>query len=102
NKLIKRFTWKEKFRFLKEIATSPLKKKKIIFDLRKVPSRKIIDSLIRKVKEDYPSVYLTLIEERNKIMGKHLKRLMATNEIVVAIVGAGHEEGIVEYLKENV
>ncbi len=102
NRLIKRFTWREKFRFLKEIIISPFKKRKIMFDLKKVPNRKIIDALIKKVKKDYPSVYLTLIEERNKVMGKHLKRLIGTNRIVVAVVGAGHEEGIMEYLKENV
>lgn len=101
-KLIKRFSWQERFRFLKEIITGLFKKRKLLFDLRKVPEKKFIDLMVSKVKKDYPSVYLTLIEERNTFMGKHLKRLMATNENVVAIVGAGHEEGILKYLKENV
>ncbi len=101
-KLIRRFSWRERFRFLKEIITSPFKKKELLFDLRKVPEKKLIDLMISKVKKDYPSIYLTLIEERNIFMGKHLKRLMATNENVVAVVGAGHEEGILKYLEENV
>lgn len=101
-KLIKRFSWKEKFRLLKEVITGIFKKKKLLFDLRKVPEKKIIGFMVGKVKKDYPSVYLTLIEERNNFMGKHLKRLMETNESVVAVIGAGHEEGILGYLKENV
>jgi len=104
-RLIKEFSWKEKFRFLVDLIKGLIFRKPVIepFDLRKVPPKKTIRKLIGLVKERYPSVYKTLIHERNVVMGKHLKYLMLNNvdKQILAIVGAGHEDGIIEILKRG-
>lgn len=97
-KFSKSLTWKEKFRFLEDIIKAIIKRPKIKFDLRKVPDKKIINELIMHVKKRYPNVYKVLIEERNKLMAKSLYRLMQ-NYNIVAVVGAGHEEEIINEIK---
>ncbi len=95
----KAITWKEKFRFVVDFLKAPFSKRKISFDLRKVPSKKLIKTLIDEVKKKYPNLYGVLIEERNIVMAKTLHSLMKTNEKIVAVVGAGHEEEIIEMIK---
>lgn len=99
--LFRQITWKEKFRFIWDIASSPFagKKKRMAFDLSKVPDRKFIENIIGMVGKRYPSVYKALIQERNVIMAKHLYNLMKNKGSVVAVVGAGHEGGIISLLK---
>lgn len=101
-KFSKSLTWKEKWNFLADVIKAViLRKKEVEFDLRTVPDKKIIDKLIKKVKDRYPSIYYVLIEERNKVMGRNLRKLMDQHpgEKIVAVVGAGHEEGIIKAVK---
>ncbi len=93
-------SWREKFRFVLDIVKAPFSKRKVSFDLRKVPSKKLIKTLIDEVKKKYPNLYRVLIEERNEFMAQNLYNLMKTNEKIVAVVGAGHEEEIIEMIKE--
>ena len=69
-----------------------------------MPSKKLIDKLINKVKKRYPNIYNVLVKERNEVMAKKLVRLMKTkeDEKILAIVGAGHEEGIIGLIKKNI
>lgn len=99
-KLSKSITWKEKFRFLKELIISFLfkRKQKLPFDLKKVPEEKVIKKLTYQMKERYPSIYNILIKERNEIMAKRLYTLMTNKKSVVAIVGAGHESDIISLI----
>jgi len=101
-RLSKRITFKEKMRFLKEIILSPFSREKIKIDLNKVPEKELIVKLEAKLKEDYPSVYLTLIEERNVIMAKSLNKLMKDYKSIIAVVGAGHEEDIIQLIKNDI
>ena len=92
-RLSQEFTWKEKFNFLIDIIKAVLlRKKEIDFDLRKVPDKKIIKKLIDKLKERYPNLYKVLIEERNKVIARNLKKLMEQNpdQKILVILGAGH------------
>ncbi|MFH1210010.1 MAG: TraB/GumN family protein [archaeon] len=100
-RLLKELTFKEKLRFLYDIVTGIFKRPKINFDLRTVPSKEIIKELISKVKKDYPSVYKTLIYERNIVMAKNLNKIIHLNpdKKILAIIGAGHEEDIFELIK---
>ena len=99
-----RITWKEKFEFLKDVLNGIVFRKKayIDFDLEKVPSEKVIRKLTAHLKKKYPSLYLSLIEDRNKYMAKNLYKLMTINpkKRILAIVGAGHENEIVNLIKE--
>ena len=101
-KFSKSLTWKEKWNFLVDVINAVvLRKKEVEFDLRTVPDKKIIDKLIKKVKDRYPSIYYVLIEERNKVMGRNLRKLMDQHpdEKILAVVGAGHEEGIIKAVR---
>jgi len=102
-KLSNRITLKEKIRFLFEIFNFSKNRKKISnFDLSKVPNKKVIKKITKEFKKKYPSVYLTLITERNTLMAKNLNKIMNhTEDKILAIVGAGHEEEILRILKNE-
>lgn len=99
----KALTWKEKWNFVADIFKAViLRKKEIDFDLTKVPSKKIIETLMQKTKERYPSIFKVLVTERNYVMANNLYNLMEknTDKQLLAIVGAGHEEEIIRLIKE--
>ncbi|MBI2148728.1 TraB family protein [Candidatus Woesearchaeota archaeon] len=96
----KEITFKEKFRFIYDILRSLFNKKyRIKIDLNKVPEKDLIDSLLKQVKERYPNFYKVLVDDRNKYMAKRLFKLMKEYSKIVAVVGAGHEEEIIEEIK---
>ncbi len=103
----KSLTWKEKRRFLIDIFRGlffPRKQLRelglVKFDLKTVPEREVIRKMIGRMKKDYPNVYKTLVEERNKYMVRQLVRLMRLHpgKKILAVVGAGHKEGMEELL----
>jgi len=102
-KLSKAITIGVVFKFMWNIIRVTVFRKKDIeiFDIRKVPSSKIIDNILEKVKEKYPGIYKVLIEERNDVMAKNLYKIMReyNNKKIFAIVGAGHESEIINILK---
>ncbi|HIJ05233.1 MAG TPA: hypothetical protein HA370_03940 [Nanoarchaeota archaeon] len=100
-KLFKTLTWREKLRFAGDLFTGLFGiGEKIAFDLRKVPKEELIDTLVEQVRDRYPSFYKVLIEERNIFMAKRLKMAMEKypQAFIVAVVGAGHQKGIYDYL----
>ena len=106
-KLSKSFTWKEKFRLFFEIIKGIFQPKKQIkelglenFDLSKVPKNEVIIKMMRQLKKKYPSLYKTLVEDRNKYMIKNLIKLMRKHpdKKILAVVGAGHKEGMEKLL----
>ena len=101
----KELTWKEKMNFLIDIFKAPFNReiKKMNIDLTKVPDKKIINELIKKLKKRYPNIYKVLIHERNKIMAVNLRKLMKENpeKKILAIVGAGHEEELKRIISGN-
>ncbi|HSU72841.1 MAG TPA: TraB/GumN family protein [Candidatus Binatia bacterium] len=94
---LKRFsqtlTWRERARFVIDIVSGVLKRKDFGFDLRTVPSEKVIAQLIGRVRKHYPNVYKVLVVERNDVMARNLAMLMKLNpgKKILAVVGAGHE-----------
>lgn len=101
-KLTNNITLKEKMRFLKDLLFPfSLKPQKIKFNLKKVPKTETIRKLIKTVKKRYPSVHHILVTERNIVMAKNLNKLILRypNKVIFAIVGAGHEKGIIGELK---
>ncbi|HME86982.1 MAG TPA: TraB/GumN family protein [Candidatus Nanoarchaeia archaeon] len=111
---LKRFsqtiTWKEKWRFFVDIMSGiifPKKQaKELGIDEQKLlstPDKKMLTRILSFVKRRYPNVYLVLVHERNVVMAKNLAILMRKFDgKIVAVVGAGHEEGIIKLLKEKV
>lgn len=103
-KLSKAITIKVVFRFIGDVISSFFGKKDIeMFDIRKVPSKKVIDNIISKVKEKYPEIYKVLIGERNEVMAKNLYKLINKykDSKIFAIVGAGHEFEIIDIIKRT-
>ncbi len=107
-KISKRMSWRERFNFVKEIFRGIfyyIFKRKVppewAFDLRKVPEKKIIEKLTEKMKEEYPNLYEILVVERNRYMARKIVKLIKENpdKRVLAVVGAGHEQGLKEMLK---
>ena len=102
-KLAKEITWKEKFRIIKDIIKGMVFKKGEVekFDLTKVPSQELINKLVNKVKENYPSIYNVLIKERNEIMAKALYKIINMNKDkkILAIIGAGHEKEVIRIIR---
>lgn len=102
-RMFKSVTFKEKMRFVLDILKGIFGKGDIEkFDLSKVPSEKLIEKMILSVKDRYPSIYLTLIEERNKFMAKKLHNfsMKYPESKIIAVVGAGHEIGMIEEIKK--
>jgi len=100
----KELTWKEKGRFIADIFKGVVLRKGIEFDLAKVPSQKLITKLIEDVRKRYPNVYKVLVAERNEFMAKRLAAIMKhyPEELIVAVVGAGHEKEITRLLKSYI
>ena len=101
-RLLSRITRKEKYQFFKDLfQTVFVKKKQIQFDLNKVPTEATLKELMEETKTKYPNVYKALVTERDIYMGKALYKLMSTfpDKKILAIVGAGHENGIMGELK---
>jgi pheromone shutdown-related protein TraB len=103
----KELTWKEKFRFLGDIflgiftAKRQLKKAGLDkLDLSKVPGSKMITIMMKQLRNRYPSIYKTLVEDRNKYMVKQIVKLLRENKDkkILVVVGAGHKEGMEELL----
>ena len=59
---------------------------------------------MNEVKKRYPNIYNVLVKERNEIMAKRLIRIIKEkpNEKILAIVGAGHEEEIINLIKKGI
>ena len=101
-KISKSLTWKEKWNFFADVVKAVFSKKKTLeFDLTKVPSKKVIKKLVGQVKKRFPNVYNVLIEERNHIMAENLRKIMEMHpdKKILAIVGAGHEDDILNLIK---
>lgn len=97
-KISKRVSSREKWRFVLDIVKAPFSRKKVEFDLRKVPGKEVINRMMNELGKRYPNVYDVLVLERNRHMAKNLYKLMQDNK-VAAVVGAGHEEGLIKEVK---
>ncbi|MFH1771077.1 MAG: TraB family protein [archaeon] len=98
----KLFTFREKMRILKDLIIAPFSREKIHFDISKVPKKELIKKLMEELKRRYPNIYRVLIDERNTFMAKKLFLLSRQHpdKKILCVIGAGHEEGLLEELKK--
>jgi pheromone shutdown-related protein TraB len=103
----KKLSWRERWNFLADIFNSIFFRKREMkklglgeIDLNKVPSNEMIKKLVGRMKERYPNVYKVLVDERNKVMASNLIRIARAepDKKILAVVGAGHEDGLVEIM----
>jgi len=66
-------------------------------DLRKLRERDVLSELMRELGEAMPQLKRTLIDERDAYLTEKMKE--AEGAKIVAVVGAGHVEGIVQALR---
>ncbi len=98
----KALTWKEKWNFVVDVFNGVFLRRGIKFDLRKVPSARLIEDLLLETKNRYPNIYRVLVIERNEFMARQLSVLVAGNpdKSIIAVVGAGHVRTIGVLLKK--
>jgi len=97
----KELSWKEKFNFFVDLIKGLfLKNKNIKINLNKVPDKEVVKELLSIVKKRYPNFYKVLVEDRNKFMAKKLFVLMKNYKSILGVIGAGHEEEIIEEIKK--
>ena len=100
----KALTWKEKVRLLVDVCKGlVMKKSEFMFDLRTVPSEKLVMKMIRQVQKRYPNIYRVLVSERNEVMAHNLAHLMQRfpDKLIVAVVGAGHGKELLQLIKQH-
>lgn len=97
SRTINKMTFKEKFDFLIGLLTE----QNIELDEKAVNEMVTnADDLILLLKDISPSIYETLVDERDRYMAKNLFESSKGKENIVAVVGAGHVPGIKNYLKQ--
>jgi pheromone shutdown-related protein TraB len=103
-RLSQEFTFKQKMRLIWDVISSPFsKKKRIDFDLSKVPEDKVINELLKLLEKRYPGIYKALITERNVFMANKITSLAERfpEEKILVVVGAGHKEDVVQRIEKK-
>ncbi len=111
---LRRFSKNFKFRdffsmikdFLKGIFIPKKQLKNLGLDklaIGQVPEDEVVEAIIKHMQKHYPGIYKSLIDERNKLMAINLLTLHHNfpEKSILAVVGKGHEKGIMEILSKN-
>ena len=77
---------------------------KLNFDIKKgVPDEKVIKFAMKVFKKEVPDMYKILIDDRNIHMSNRLLKLRENHSgYILAVVGAGHVDGMLEYLNKKI
>ncbi len=88
---------------IKDFFRGIFKRRKVPFDIRKVPDEEIVKYLIKELEISYPCLYRVLVEERNKYMAKKIASFIGKNpdKKILLVVGAGHKDGIIKLLRRK-
>lgn len=100
--LSKKVKFSEKMKIFGDILLAPFaKQQRIKIDLAKIPSSEFITTIMKQMKDRYPGFYRVLLDDRNRHMAKKIFLLLKNNpeKKVLAIMGAGHIEGVEKHLK---
>ncbi|MFP4111973.1 MAG: TraB/GumN family protein [Candidatus Woesearchaeota archaeon] len=106
-KISKEMKFKEKMRILWDIIRGVFTKNSDAkelgienMDLNKVPAPEIVEKLLKKTKNRYPTFHKVLVEDRNKYMIKKLLMLSQkfSEKKILAVVGAGHKKEMEDLL----
>ena len=88
-------TW-EKLKFLYGIIAALITGEEEELDVEELKIQSNIDEAMGYFKEIAPGVFNSLVKERDAYLAKGI--LNIPEDRVIAVVGAGHKEGIIEYL----
>lgn len=70
-------------------------------DLQALERGEGVDGLLAEFKEEFPSIYKTLVEERDVVMVKNILALLGKFDVLVVVVGLGHVGGMKKLLGEG-
>jgi len=70
-------------------------------NLKKVPPKKVIEEALGYLKKNFPQIYGAIVVKRNVHMALAIKGLSRKYKKVLAVVGAGHIEGLKNLLKSE-
>ncbi|WP_289022922.1 TraB/GumN family protein [Desulfobacter postgatei] len=68
-------------------------------DIEKMKHQDILQSLLSEIKEDHPIIGKVLINERDQFLAENIRS--AQGDKIVAVVGAAHIPGILEYINQD-
>jgi len=68
-------------------------------ELRRIRQRDVLSELMRELGEAMPALKRVLIDERDSFLAERIRRV--TGDRVVAVVGAGHVEGMLKALRDD-
>ncbi len=67
-------------------------------DVEEMKKEDVVERLIEELRKFSPSAATVLVDERDAFIAGNLLNLLSTGKKIVAVVGAGHQEGIKRYL----
>ena len=88
-------TW-EKMKFIYGIVGSLFSSDEDEIDIEELKEQTNIDQAMEYFKEISPGAYTALVKERDAYLAKGIMNI--PEDRVIAVVGAGHKEGIINYL----
>lgn len=71
-------------------------------DIERLKEGDMLESTFGEFASDSPALYATLIDERDQYMAARLRQSAGGAREVLAVVGAGHLQGMARYLREDV
>ncbi|WP_457613281.1 TraB family protein [Methanocaldococcus sp.] len=99
SRLISRMSFKEKIKILWDLLNASEDDLEVDSDLLKEMVENP-EKFIKLLKEISPTIYEVLVDERDRFMAKKLFELSKGKNSLLAVVGAGHVNGIKQYLKK--
>lgn len=98
----KKVSFREKARLVFDLLLSPFsRKRRMSIDLTRIPKDEVIKKVLGEMKKRYPLLHKVLVDDRNKVMAKRIFFLLRQDpeDRVLAVVGAGHVEGLEKELE---
>jgi len=98
--LRRRMTFREKVKMVFALFATPFVRKKTVErEIRKFEESG--EEYLELIGEDFPTLKVVLLEERNLHMAKALREVETQFSSVLAVIGDGHVTGIAELLKDR-
>ena len=96
NRALNKMSIIEKMKFIYGLIASFFSKDEEIEDIESITEGDALEEVMEYFKEMSPKAYDVLVNERDQYMARMLTDI--PDESVVAVVGAGHKEGITRYI----
>jgi len=98
--LRQRMTLKEKVKMVLALFATPFVRKKTVEkEMKKYEESS--EEYLEQIGDDFPTIKLVLLDERNQHMAKALREIEKRFTSVLAVIGDGHVSGIAELLKDR-